>query len=613
MDSKSHDSPVTNHLSRITCHESRITAYPASGTRAQLALSLDGMVRPESRAQIRQVIFRSSFNGPAPKRDGTKRVKMDSLRPRTINEYLRSISRRKAAIIVPALVIVISSAVAIKQLPNAYESSTFIIIDSPSGKGSGEDASLDLARRLATIRQQVTSRTRLEGIISKFGLYQNELQKGTRIDDVIEEMRSTIKVEVNSSRDNVTDAFTISYRANDPETARKVTAELSDQLIADNVQAMQSQVSGEADVLRQRAADLSSQLHELEEKASWLLSLKEDAPVVPTGSGGRGTVSAEALRAQQMTVENLKDQQYKLQQELADVERRISEQQHIVDQQKKTVNLRDNPTYAALIAKRTELKGQHDNLINSEELTDKHPRVIAINDQIAAIDQQIAELRRQMEGGTNQSPEMRDLRALESDRNRLKIELEVTGRELQRRIANPPVAAVSSAPAVPASPATRDAGAARMAQDYLGLKQTYKEVLAKLQDAELKKQTLGSDKVEQFRVLDQANLPQLPAWPNRRLLSLVAVALGLAVGAGFAFLLEMRSFTSLQDARDVEHYTRLPMLAAIPRTQTAEDRKRNERRARMRMALGTAVAIVATVALTKLLIVANLFALIGRK
>jgi uncharacterized protein involved in exopolysaccharide biosynthesis len=538
---------------------------------------------------------------------------MNSLRPRSLTEYFYAARRHKLVILVPAVVITIASAIAIKQLPNIYESSISIKVESPQGEGSLGQALPDLQRRMTTIQQQVTSRTLLERLVEKHGLYQEMIDQGARSDDVVSRMRGEISVDVNKVREDSVEAFKITYRSTDPEAAQKVAADLAGQLIADNVQAMQSQAAGEADVLRQRAAELSSHLRELEQKDPWLLTLKEDMPVAFLNAPARSAQpSFDAMRAQQMTIEGLKDQQYKLQQQIADVERDISEQRRIVDQQKKSAPLRADPTYAALIAKKAELQGQRNNLINRQELTDKHPRVLAINDQLAEIEKQLADLRQQNAGLVTHSPDERELRRLETERNRLKTELEVTSRAIDRQVANPPRVAVDSGPATPPSPAQRDASSARLAQDYLGLKQSYKETVSKLQDAELARQTIGSAKVEQFRILDQANLPQRPSWPNRRFLGLIAVAAGLAVGACLAFLAELRRFTSLQDVRDVEHYTHLPLLAAIPKSLTAAERARDQRRARLRLALGGAVAVVATLALTKILLINNLFAMIGK-
>ena len=68
---------------------------------------------------------------------------------------------------------------------------------------------------------------------------------------------------------------------------------------------------------------------------------------------------------------------------------------------------------------------------------------------------------------------------------------------------------------------------------------------------------------EQFRVLDPANLPDKPSFPNRPLFAAGGVGAGLALGLAIAFLLEMRD-SSLKTERDVEFTLRLPVLAMIP-------------------------------------------------
>jgi succinoglycan biosynthesis transport protein ExoP len=540
---------------------------------------------------------------------------MDSLRPRTLIDFLRALKRHKLLVAVPALVVIVASIITIKRMPNIYESSTFILVESPQGEGSSESSHIDISRRLSTVQQQVTSRTRLESIIAKYGLYRDMAQQGLPSDIIIEEMQKDISVRVNSTRPEVTDAFTISYRAHDPETARKVAAELADQLIAENIQALKSNASGEAEVLRQQAAELASRLREMEQKAPWLLTLREDAPVAPPKATARSaTSSVAAMRLEQMAIETLKDQQYKLQQQINDVERRLAAQRQIVERQKKAAVPRDNPAYGALVAKRAELQGQRWYYINQQGYTEKHPRVIAIDQQIAEITREIANLTKQDAGAILQTPEERELMALESERNRLRIDLEVVGREITRRISNPPprAADASASPAaISASP--REAGAGRLAQEYLGLKQSYKSMLAKLQDAELKQQTIGSAKVEKFRVLDQANLPQVPVSPNRQLLALISIALGLAVGAVFGLVPEVRRLTSLRDAEDVEYYTGLPLLAAIPRTLSPSERKREKQKAILQSVFATALAAAATFALVKLPLLVELFSLLNKK
>ncbi len=68
---------------------------------------------------------------------------------------------------------------------------------------------------------------------------------------------------------------------------------------------------------------------------------------------------------------------------------------------------------------------------------------------------------------------------------------------------------------------------------------------------------------EQFSVLDPANLPDKPSFPNRPLFALGGLGGGLGLGLGIAFLLEMKD-SSFKTERDVEFALHLPVLAMVP-------------------------------------------------
>lgn len=523
---------------------------------------------------------------------------MNSRRPRSLADYSRAARRRKLILVVPALVLAIATAITLRDLPNLYESTARMRFTSVKTDGAS-----DLSVHLREFREHLTSRDTLATLISKNNL------SAESSESVISQMRGRIAVEPDASREAQPGAFTLSYRATDPETARKTTDEMADRLVTLSSKEPSSALS-EAEVVRKRATDIAIQLRGLEHKDPWLTGVRSDLSVTtPSLSSGSSQPSPEAIRAQQMTIDSLKDQQYKIHQQLADGDRRITAQRQIVEQQKKGSMLRDNPTYAVLIAKRAELQGQRDTLVNRQELTDKHPRVLAINDQIAAINRQIEELRQQDTALVSQSPEARELAALESERNRLNIDLEVSGRELVRRSANGLVQAATTEP----SPVRRSAAASKLAEQYLGLKRSHQEATSELQNAEARLQRADGTGLAQLRVLEPATWPLRPVLPNRPLLISIAAAVGLALGAIFAFVAESRRFKSLRDARDVEYYTRLPLLAAIPRTATVSERRRARWRATARLALATATSVVATFALTKIFIAADIFALIIKK
>ena len=67
---------------------------------------------------------------------------------------------------------------------------------------------------------------------------------------------------------------------------------------------------------------------------------------------------------------------------------------------------------------------------------------------------------------------------------------------------------------------------------------------------------------EQFTVMDAANLPDAPTFPNRPLFAVGGLAAGLAIGLLLAGLLEYRD-TSLRNERDIFAFTKLPTLAII--------------------------------------------------
>jgi uncharacterized protein involved in exopolysaccharide biosynthesis len=487
---------------------------------------------------------------------------MSSLRPRTFSDYLRAARCRKLFIITTALVFAAAAWLALRRLPILYEASAIINVDSKSGDTS------DTARRVNAIQQQLTSRAiQSNGRVSEAGA------NGLRI----------------------------SYRADDPATAAQVANALASDIVAEHTKPTAPSASAETETLRQRALELSARLREMEERSPWLLSIKDTAPAAPRSVAP----STDALRAQQLTIESLKDRQYLIQQQLADIEQRIASVKQIVEQQKKGSSLRDNPTYAALIARRTELQGQRDTLINRQELTDKHPRVAAIIDQIAAINRQIEELRQQDANQASQSPEGRELRSLESERNRLKLELEINNRELARR------STVATAQPTPPAPAREAASSSPAAQAYFGLKRSYEDAMARLDSAETKL-SAAAPPSETWRVAEAATTPQQPIGPPHWWLALGAFGAGLALGAIFAVALESRRFATVQNARDVDYYTRLPLLAAIPKTVTDEERKRGLRRATMRLAVGAVLAVAATAALTAAFVATNIFSLISR-
>ena len=512
--------------------------------------------------------------------------------------------RHKMALILPALVITVACCLAIWLMPAEFVSSATILDEASKTAGQG-NRSPDL--QLNYVRQQAADRAAIIALIDRHDLFRQARDKGISQEVIVSDVRTRIGVDLVAVRDEGA-VFKVWFRSPDPETAQRVTGDLADRIISEGARNDIGVPSKEVEVLRKRTDELSFKLRELESVGPGLSGFREPVQSSATRSS---QPSVDALRTQQMNVESLKDQKYKLEQQIADSEKRIAAQRQIVESQKRTSVPRDNPTYALLISRRAELQGQRNNLINRQELTDKHPRVLAITDQITAINNQIEELRKQDASALSQSPEARELLALESERRKMQLELEVTGREINRRTSSPQPLHPTAPPSRP--PAQQSAGSARLAQEYRILKQDYDESVERLKDAESRRESGGDARIEQFRLLEPASLPASTSDSGRLVLGLLAAAIGLAVGAGLVFVLDFRRHRTFQDAGDVDYYTRLPMLASIPSTLAPTQRKRIDRRARILAAAGVAVAALATVALAKLLIVTDLLAHLGNR
>ena len=111
----------------------------------------------------------------------------------------------------------------------------------------------------------------------------------------------------------------------------------------------------------------------------------------------------------------------------------------------------------------------------------------------------------------------------------------------------------------------------QLTRGYQTALDSYNGLLKKRDDAAMATDLQRQQQGEQFRVLDPANLPDKPSFPDRRLFALGGLAGGLGLGLGLAFLLEMRD-TSLRTERDVEYYLRLPLLVMIPAVKPLQAR-----------------------------------------
>ncbi|HZB44257.1 MAG TPA: Wzz/FepE/Etk N-terminal domain-containing protein, partial [Pyrinomonadaceae bacterium] len=155
-------------------------------------------------------------------------------RQRTPGEYARMLWRRKWLIVLPTVAVGLAVAYVVWKLPNTYESTTPLTVRPASISTSvvPQLSDSDLTIRINNIGQEVTSRSSLEPLIERYGLYAAERRRGEPMDVLVERMRTKdVRVQINQSRDDITNGFYLSFRGSDPRTTQAVTSELASKYI----------------------------------------------------------------------------------------------------------------------------------------------------------------------------------------------------------------------------------------------------------------------------------------------------------------------------------------------------------------------------------------------
>src|SRR5918993_62812 len=155
-------------------------------------------------------------------------------RQRTPAELARMVWRRKWLILLPTAAVAVAVGYVVWKLPNVYESTTLLTVRPASISTSvvPQLSDSDLTIRINNIGQEVTSRTSLDRLLERSALYGEGGGRGEPMDVLVERMRTRdVRVEINQSRDDITNGFYLSFRGSDPRTTQAVTSELASKYI----------------------------------------------------------------------------------------------------------------------------------------------------------------------------------------------------------------------------------------------------------------------------------------------------------------------------------------------------------------------------------------------
>ena len=511
---------------------------------------------------------------------------MDSNRPEArelsaleeprLGVYLEIGWRRRWWLILSALGLFIAAIVVAVRLPNLYRAETVILVNSAEvpDKYVPTLVTADIAARLATLQQQVLSPTRLKRLVEAERANLDPSHKHTE-EELVHSLQKSIVVETVNPGGKM-GAFRIAYTGRIREGVARIANELAQMFIETNLQSREDQTKGTAEFLQ---SQLEETKRERDEKDAQLRTIKsQNIMNLPEAK----PYHMEALANLRTQVQAIQDRIAQDQREKGVLESLLASgggPAPTVDVDSAGGGTPLSPYQSQvqkLEGRLADLRGRygpgHPDVRRVQEELNKLKAKAAADPQStgpAVVDQKPA---LQAESQTRRNP------VLEAQIEKLKEDIKDQSKlltPLQERMEFH-TAKLQEIPVF-------EQQIARLQQDYEILKTQYTQLLEKEKAAEISHALEVRQKGEHFEVLDAAVTPDKPSAPNRALISVAGLLLGVFLGCCLAALQEMNDETVRTEA-EATRVLKCPVLAGVP--QLISNQERNHKR-------WTAVGLVA--------------------
>ena len=452
----------------------------------------------------------------------------------------------------------------IAMIPNSYESKARVYVDVEDVLSKQLGIAGDGKEEILRVRQTLSSAKNLEKVITSTRLGEGITERGA-LDAAIAELDK--KVKVTSEQDSLFEITATIGRSNLSDAENAVLARDVVQKLLDILR--EEHVIGNRTGISTAIGDLDRQLDErkleLEQAEQRRLTFESQYPELIGGSEGLSTKVQQA-RADLRDVDA----------DLAAAESALAAISSQLAATPRTLAGGRDATgpKAALQQAQTQLAE-----LRARGLTDNHPDVVSTTKQVAILAKQAAAAGDDAGGTPN--PAWASLVAIKSERQASVEALQARRAALQSNFA--------ALMASQASEPTVAAEANRISRDYDVLRQNYEKLL---QDREaLRTRGEVEDKASQFRfdIIQQPTVPQKPAAPNRPLLLLGVLIIGLGAGAAVAYALAQLK-SSFATSQKLERAFNLPVIGAI--SLTVSDAARAIEAKRLKQFAGACAGLV---------------------
>src|SRR5579862_1517118 len=155
-------------------------------------------------------------------------------------DYIAMLRRRWILIVVLAVVGGPLAYGVSRFLPAKYKSQTLVLVQPPTVSSTFVQPldTIDVSERLASMKQQILSRTRLEPIIRQFGLYPQDINR-VSMDTLVERLGDSVEVTpvqpMAETRANNLPGFFVNVTFNDPRLAQQICTAVTSLFIEESI------------------------------------------------------------------------------------------------------------------------------------------------------------------------------------------------------------------------------------------------------------------------------------------------------------------------------------------------------------------------------------------
>ncbi len=474
-------------------------------------------------------------------------------------DYLAILKRRWWLVLIPLLLLPIASYSFSYLIPPRYLSQTLVLIEGQKVPDNYVKSvvSADLDSRLASMKEQILSRSHLQPIIERYNLY------GTQhldMDDRIEAAQRDVEIKPIHSevaRSGGLPGFFIAFKADDAHTAQLVCSDITSLFLNENLKLREQSAEGTTDFLKGQLNDAKRSLDEQDAKlANFQRQYIGRLP-------GQETANSDMLSSLNTQLEAATQQLGRMEQDKSYLQAMLAQQ----GQPYTPSNSLAAAGPAIPSAVQQENQAQLQSLLTQEtelttHYTSDYPDVIAVRRKIAELRAQMSQAPKASaaSGSSSFTAVSREPAALQQLRAQLRsadVGIEAKRREqaqLQENIRTYQ-SRIASSPMI-------EEQYKELTRDYQTAQTFYDDLLGKMNQSKMATDLEKRQQGEQFRVMDEANLPDAPFSPKRGLFLGTGAAFGLALGVIIAGLLEYKD-TSLRSERDIWAFTKLPTLGLI--------------------------------------------------